>query len=206
MRIVFGAIGRTLLVLGISLLILATLAYFIRPTATVSNTLYSEEPVNNTSVGLVIVASGNSEGTVRVEFYGKYHVTEYLVKKEAPQAFGSLMTKIYQYNIASMEISSDFRTGSTVVTLQASYDIKELLNEYAEARESFEVDGGYRSFPIRLNEVLILFIQPVGLEPLNVHVLFYATGLASVEIQNGIIIGILLIIASIVYVLMKRKK
>ncbi len=206
MKPVFGALGRTLLVLGIALIVLATLAYFIKPTAAVSTELRSEEPVNNTSAGVVIVASGNAEGTVKVEFAGKYNVIEYVAEKEAQQSLASLMTKIYRYHVTSTYTSTDFRTGSLVMTLQASYKIKELLDEYAQVKDSFTVEDSEKSFPLKLNEVLVLYIQPARQEYLIAYISFYATGLASVEIFNGITVGITLIILSILYAVFRRRK
>ena len=206
MKPVFGALGRTLLVLGIALIILAVLAYFIKPTATISTMLKSKELVDNTSAGVVIIASGNAEGTVRIEFIGKYHVVEYVAGKEAQQSLASLMTRIHQYNITSMYTNTDFRTGSLVMTLQASYKIRELLDKYAQVKDSFAVEDSEKDFPLKLNEVLVIYIQPVRQEYLTAYVSFYATGLASVEVFNGVIIGIALIILSILYAVLRRRK
>ncbi len=206
MKPVFGALSRTLLVLGIALIVLAVLAYFIKPTATISTILKSKEPVDNTSAGVVVVASGNAEGTVKIEFTGKYHVVEYIARKEIQQSLANLMTRIHQYNITSMYTNTDFRTSSLVMTLQASYKIRELLDKYAQVKDSFTVEDSEKDFPLKLNEVLIIYIQPVRQEYLTAHVSFYATGLASVEVFNGIIIGIALIILSILYAVLRRRK
>ncbi len=206
MKPVFGALGRTLLVLGIALIVLAVLAYFIKPTATISTMLKSEEPVDNTSAGVVVVASGNAEGTVKIEFTGKYHVVEYIARKEAQQSLANFMTRIQQYNITSMYTNTDFRTGSLVMTLQASYKIRELLDKYAQVKDSFTVENSEKDFPLKINEVLIIYIQPVKQEYLTAFVSFYATGLASVEVFNGIIIGIALIILSILYAVLWGRK
>ncbi len=206
MRPVFGALGRTLLVLGIALIVLAVLAYFIKPTATISAVLQSEELVNNTSVGVIVVASGNAEGTIKVEFIGKYNIIEYVIEKEAQQSLASLMTRIHQYNITSMGTSTDFRTGSLVMTLQADYKIKELLDEYAKAKDEYFVEDSEESFPLKLNEILVLYVQPARQEYLIAYVSFYATGLASVEIYNGVTIGIILIVSSIIYATFRRRK
>ncbi len=205
MKPVFGPLGRTLLVLGIALIVLAVIAYFIKPTANISTSLESEEPVNNTSAGVIIVASGNAEGTVRVEFVGKYNVIEYVIEKGAQQSLTSLMTRIHQYNISYMGTNTDFRTGSLVTTLQASYRIKELLDEYAKIRDSFTVEDSEKVFPLKLNEVILIYIQPVGQEYLVAYVSFYATGLASVEVYNGIVIGAILVVFSLLYAIFKRK-
>ena len=206
MKPVFGALSRTLLVLGIALIVLAVLAYFIKPTATISTMLKSEEPVDNTSAGVVVVASGNAEGTVKIEFIGKYHVVEYIARKETQQSLASFMTRIHQYNITSMYTNTDFRTGSLIMTLQASYKIRKLLDKYAQVKDSFTVEDSEEDFPLKLNEVLVIYIQPVRQEYLTAHISFYATGLASVEVFNGIIIGVALIILSILYTILRRRK
>ena len=92
------------------------------------------------------------------------------------------------------------------MTLQASYKIRELLDKYAQVKDSFTVENSEKDFPLKINEVLIIYIQPVKQEYLTAFVSFYATGLASVEVFNGIIIGIALIILSILYAVLWGRK
>ena len=197
-------IHRTMIWVGIALIVLILLAMSIRGTSPTTVEIDPSRvlPANST----MVVAAGGGEGKLIIELTGEgvYDAYEYLLEEVDSTRF---ILNISMMQPIIIEANTDVFSGTTIIAAAFHGDVKQLLDSMSGEKKhigKIKLEGGGQwtySRQLALNKLLVLYIKVFNETIANAYAVFYPLAIGITSPEATIAIGIVLVVTPLIHVI-----
>ncbi len=199
-------IHRTIMWIGVALVILSVLSTSIRASQATSVEISRENIWSN---GSVVVAAMGGEGRIEVKVNGNGVIHAYRYEFEHIDAARFIINISYAQPIR-IEASTDPFSGATVIAASFQYSIKDILKQFNASMEDLgeiKLKGSWSySTQLKLGKTVVVFIEVGNNTSISLESMFYplSIGIMSMEVTIGI--GLVMTIAPLGHAILLSKR
>ncbi len=199
-------IHRTVMWIGIALIILSILSTSIRASQATSVEISRENIWGN---GSVVVAAMGGEGRVEVKLNGDGVIHAYKYEFERVDAARFIINISYAQPIR-IEASTDPFSGATLIAASFQYSVRDMLkqlNASVEDLGEIELKGSWSySTQLKLEKTVVVLVEVGNNTNISLEALFYPVSIGIISVELTIGIGIVMAIAPLGHAILLSRR